>query len=87
MATAKTAISLDSELLEQTDKLAKETGNSRSGVIALALQKYFHDLEQQKILQQLNEVYEDEPIAKEDFEFTDAAKNYLSNNVLEDEQW
>ena len=50
MTTAKTAISLESTLLEQTDKLAKETGNSRSGIIAIALQKYFSELEQQKIL-------------------------------------
>ena len=87
MATAKTAISLDSELLKQTDKLAKKTGNSRSGVISLALQKYFHDLEQQKILNQLNEVYEDETTANEDLKLTNAAKNYFGNNVLEAEQW
>ena len=38
MTTTKTAISLDSALLEQTDRIAKKTGNSRSGVIAIALQ-------------------------------------------------
>ena len=86
MTTAKTAISLDSNLLEQTDKLAKETGNSRSGVIAIALQRYFQELEQQKILEQLDLVYEDD--TNSDSEFVEAAKDYFSKNVLaKSEQW
>lgn len=86
MTTAKTAISLESTLLEQTDKLAKETGNSRSGVIAIALQKYFHELEQQKILEQLDLVYEDD--ANSDSGFTEAAKDYFATNIsTEVEQW
>ena len=75
MTTAKTAISLESTLLEQTDKLAKETGNSRSGVIAIALQKYFSELEQQKVLEQLNLVYDDD--TNSDSDFTQAAKDYF----------
>ncbi len=86
MTTAKTAISLDLNLLEQTDKLAQETGNSRSGVIAIALKKYFHELEQQKILDQLDLVYEDD--ANSDLDFTEAAKDYFAKNVsAEVEQW
>ena len=87
MTTAKTAISLDSALLEQTDQIAKKTGNSRSGVIAIALQKYFHDLEQQEILDKLNQVYEEE--LNSDVELTEAAKNYFANNIVEteSEQW
>ncbi|MDJ0633165.1 MAG: hypothetical protein QNJ34_08250 [Xenococcaceae cyanobacterium MO_188.B29] len=87
MTTAKTAISLDSALLEQTDRIAKKTGNSRSGVIAIALQKYFHDLEQQEILDKLNQVYEEE--LNSDVELTEAAKNYFANNIVEteSEQW
>lgn len=83
MTTAKTAISLDSALLEQTDRIAKKTGNSRSGVIAIALQKYFHDLEQQEILDKLNQVYEEE--LNSDVELTEAAKNYFANNIIETE--
>ena len=86
MATAKTAISLESSLLEQTDKLAKETGNSRSGVIAIALQKYFHELEQQKILEQLDSVYTDD--TNSDSELTKAGKDYFASNVVTElEQW
>lgn len=86
MATAKTAISLDSKLLEQTDKLAQETGNSRSGVVAIALQRYFHELQQQKILEQLDSVYEED--ANSDLDLTEAAKDYFANNVsVEIEEW
>ena len=86
MSTSKTAISLDSSLLEQTDKLAQETGNSRSRIIAIALQKYFHELEQQKILEQLDSVYEDE--TSSDSEFTAVAKEYFAQNVVnKSEQW
>ena len=86
MTTAKTAISLESTLLEQTDKLAKETGNSRSGIISLALQRYFHELEQQKILEQLNLVYDDD--TNSDSDFTQAAREYFADNIAtETEQW
>ena len=86
MITAKTAISLESTLLKQTDKLAEETGNSRSGIIAIALQKFFSELEQQKILEQLNLVYEDD--TNSDSDFTQAAKDYFANNIAaESEQW
>lgn len=89
MPTAKTAISLDSILLEKTEKLAKETGNSRSGVIAIALQKYFDELEEQQLLNSLNEVYEDSDLSELDSGFVETAKDYFANNVLstEAEQW
>ncbi|MEL6494546.1 MAG: ribbon-helix-helix domain-containing protein [Cyanobacteria bacterium J06623_7] len=86
MTTDKTAISLESKLLKKTDKLAKETGNSRSGVIAIALQKYFHELEQQNILEQLDLVYGND--ANSDSEFTEAGKDYFVSNVAtESEEW
>ena len=84
MTTAKTAISLESTLLEQTDSLAKETGNSRSGVIAIALKKYFYELEQQKILEQLNQVYEDNNSSEP--EFTNAAIEYFAQNITAEEE-
>jgi metal-responsive CopG/Arc/MetJ family transcriptional regulator len=86
MTTAKTAISLDSALLEQTDRIAKKIGTSRSGVIALALQKYFHEIERQEILNQLNEVYEDE--SNSDLKLTEVSKNYFASNIVEREtEW
>ena len=44
MSKAKTAISLDTELLELTDRQAQKTGKSRSGIVEIALKKYFNDI-------------------------------------------
>jgi metal-responsive CopG/Arc/MetJ family transcriptional regulator len=85
MGAVKTTISLDSNLLKQTDEQARKTGNTRSGVMAIALQKYFKELREEEILNQLNNVYQDED--SDDLEFVDVAKNYLSNNVLEQQEW
>ena len=85
MTTSRTAISLNSDLLKQTDKIAKETGNSRSGVVAIALQKYFRELEQQKISAALDEVYGDE--SNSDLDVIDAGSNYFANNILDREEW
>ena len=87
MTTAKTAISMDFELLEATDKRAKDTGNSRSGVIAIALKKYFDDLKQQQMLEALNQVYEDNSIVAESQEITKAGFDYSANAIIKDEQW
>ena len=84
MNTARTAISIDLELLKKTDKEAKETNNSRSGVIAIALSKYFAELEQQRISELLDEVYEEDG---EDSNFVKAANQYFSNKILEQEEW
>jgi metal-responsive CopG/Arc/MetJ family transcriptional regulator len=86
MTTSKTAISLDSSLLEKTDKRAKQTGNSRSGIIAIALQKYFNDLKEQEILEALDRVYDDSLVAAEN-DFISAGKEYWAKKILKEEQW
>jgi metal-responsive CopG/Arc/MetJ family transcriptional regulator len=85
MGTVKTTISLDSTLLQQTDEQARKTGNSRSGVMMIALQKYFKELRQEEILTQLNDVYQDEN--SDDLQLIKAAKNYFSNHVVEQDEW
>lgn len=85
MTTAKTAISLDRELLKETDRIAKQTKNSRSGVIALALKEYFHRLKQEETLSQLNEVYQSQ--SEDETELIDAGKSYFAREILEDEEW
>ena len=86
MKTAKTAISLPESLLAKTDTFARNTGKTRSGVVAEALQEYFQRQEQQEILQKLNEVYGDAENVEES-DFLDAAKSYWSENVIEPESW
>ncbi|MGF1589734.1 MAG: ribbon-helix-helix domain-containing protein [Pleurocapsa sp.] len=85
MGAIKTTISLDATLLEQTDEQARKTGNSRSGVMAIALQKYLNELRQEEILTQLNDVYQSEE--SDDLQFVSAAKDYFGNNILDQEEW
>lgn len=85
MATAKTAISLDRDLLKTTDKIAKQTNNSRSGVISLALKEYFHRLKQKETLSLLNDVYGSD--TEDETELIDAGKDYFTQEVLENEEW
>jgi metal-responsive CopG/Arc/MetJ family transcriptional regulator len=85
MTTGKTAISLDQELLKETDTIAKQTNNSRSGVIALALKEYFHRLKQEEILSQLNDVYDHQ--VEDETKFIDASKSYFTQKILESEEW
>jgi metal-responsive CopG/Arc/MetJ family transcriptional regulator len=83
--TAKTAVSLPQELLEKTDKIAQENGTSRSAIVAEALAEYIHRRENEQILAQLNEVYDDEPLTLEESNTIEAGMTYVAKNVLE--QW
>ena len=84
MSKAKTAISLDAELLKLTDKQAQKTGKSRSGIVEIALKKYFNDIQQQEILLALNETYSDNEEAEE---LGNLTKEYLTSHLVEDEKW
>ena len=53
----KTAISLDDQLLSETDSAAREMGLSRSRLIATALEAYLRRRRQDEITARLNEVY------------------------------
>jgi len=85
MTIAKTAISLDQELLNEADKIAKKTENSRSGVISLALKEYITRLQQEEILSQLNDVYDGE--VEDETELIDAGKDYFACQVIKQEIW
>ncbi len=85
MGTSRTAISLDTELLEQTDKIAQETGSSRSGIIAIALGRYFQELEKERISATLNEIYQDD--SNSELDLTRAGTKYFGDRVAEEEEW
>ena len=53
----KTAISVDGELLNETDRAARELGLSRSRLISVALQDYLRHRRQEQITEQLNRAY------------------------------
>ena len=65
MPGVKTAISLDEELLVKVNRLADNLHVSRSKVFTLAVQDYLKKQENQYLLAQLNEAYEDFPSEEE----------------------
>lgn len=64
MAVLKTAISLEADLFRRTEMMARARKVSRSQFVAEALEKYIAQQEDEKMLEQLNRVY-DEPAAPE----------------------
>ena len=67
MASVKTAVSLDEQLLERIDRRAQELNLSRSRLMAEAAEHYLRRQESREILARLNEVYS-EPDSPEDRE-------------------
>jgi antitoxin MazE6 len=61
MATIKTAISIEKPIFEQMDILAKDLDISRSHLFALAALEYLKRHKNIKLLQSLNEAYDDIP--------------------------
>ncbi|MHC1781192.1 MAG: CopG family transcriptional regulator [Anaerolineaceae bacterium] len=59
MAKVKTAISIDGDLLEETDTLAVELDIPRSRVVSLALEEFIQRHRNRKLLHQINEAYKD----------------------------
>ncbi len=60
MAQIKTAVSLDKTLYEQVDILANELKVSRSRLFTMALQDFLRRHDNEKLLQEINNAYEDE---------------------------
>ncbi|MBI4595335.1 MAG: ribbon-helix-helix protein, CopG family [Candidatus Tectomicrobia bacterium] len=85
MPGVKTAISLDEELLIKVNRLADELHVSRSKVFTLAVQDYLKKQENQSLLAQLNEAYEDFPGEEE----RGISKSMRSkhNKIVEPESW
>jgi metal-responsive CopG/Arc/MetJ family transcriptional regulator len=65
MSNVKTAISLQKSLFDQLETLARQMKVSRSRLLALALEEFIRRRENQKLLDQINEAYEDAPDTKE----------------------
>jgi len=65
MANIKTAISLQQALFEQIDILAKEMEVSRSRFFALAAEEFIRRHQNQRLLEAINDTYDDLPDAEE----------------------
>jgi metal-responsive CopG/Arc/MetJ family transcriptional regulator len=66
MAKVKIAISLQESLFEQVQALARELNVSRSRLLMLALEDFIHRYQNQKLLEQINNVYDDPPDPNEE---------------------
>lgn len=65
MANVKTAISLQRSLREQADALAQELQISRSRLFALAVEAFIQRYQNQKLLEAINDAYDDLPDLEE----------------------
>jgi metal-responsive CopG/Arc/MetJ family transcriptional regulator len=61
MANVKTAVSLPEALFSKVDKLAHEMKVTRSRVFALALENFLREYQDQRLFEQINAAYQDEP--------------------------
>ena len=66
MANIKTAISIDKPLFEQVDDLAHELNTSRSRIFALAAQEFIQRHKNRKLLEAINDAYDDIPDIREE---------------------
>lgn len=85
MPGVKTAISLDQGLLIKVNRLANGLHISRSKVFTLAVQDYLKKQENQSLLAQLNEAYEDFP-SEEEREISKSMR-IKHNKIIEQESW
>ena len=61
MPSIKTAISLQKPLFDQVEALAEKMNVSRSRIFALAVEEFVRRHQSQRLLQRINEAYEDVP--------------------------
>ena len=66
MANVKTAISINKTLFEQVNKLADELDVSRSHLFVLAVEEFIQRYENEQLLHQINQTYDDLPLADEE---------------------
>jgi metal-responsive CopG/Arc/MetJ family transcriptional regulator len=65
MSTIKTAVSIDEQLLQEVDQVAKELNLSRSSVVKRAIGEFLKKRRQKQLLEQINQAYADWPDADE----------------------
>jgi len=66
MGSIKTAISIRKPLFEQIESLANEMHVSRSHLFAIAAQEFLERHRSRKLLESINDAYDDMPTAEEE---------------------
>ena len=65
MKSIKTAISIEKDLFEQAEKMARSMKVSRSKIFVIALQEFIEHQKNKELLARINAAYTDEPDAAE----------------------
>ena len=65
MQAIKTAISIEKNLFDQADRIARTMKVSRSKLFVIALQDFIEHQKNREMLAQINAAYDDEPDATE----------------------
>ncbi len=81
----KTAISLQEELFQKVNKLADELHVSRSKLFVMAVQEFIKKKENQNLLSQINDAFNEQPDSQEIKLKTKMRKKQIKN--LEREPW
>jgi metal-responsive CopG/Arc/MetJ family transcriptional regulator len=76
----KTAISLPNEMFKEIEEVTKEYDCSRSQVFAMAIREFLERRKSKKLLESLNEAYQ-EMEAPEEIRARRQAKTYHANRV------
>ena len=84
MSAVKTAISLDEEIYQEVERLARELNVSRSRLIALALEDFLRRHQNQKLLREINAGY-DESMEEEDRDVSRRMRRHF-RRVIESEE-
>ena len=75
-STIKTAISIQKSLFEEAENLAQELNVSRSELFSLAIETFVRSHQNQKLLQEINQAYSDEPDPAENVRLTKMRKHH-----------
>lgn len=75
MSTIKTGVSMEEGLARRADELARDLGITRSDLYSRALAEFLERREDERLLENLNEVYSEEQDAEER-EFLRRSKRY-----------
>ncbi len=74
--TVKTAISIQKSLFEQAETLAQQLNISRSTLFGLAIETFVKNHQSQKLLDEINQAYSDEPDATETVRLSTMRKSH-----------
>ena len=75
-STIKTAISIQKSLFEEAESLAQELNVSRSELFGLAIESFVRNHQNQKLLEEINQAYADEPDPADQIRLTKMRKHH-----------